>query len=267
MAATGASATRSLRASVLPRQARADLPGPDGRIVAGCESIEFTGGHMGKTHWKIAAAIGALLFSQTASAEPSGRAEMVAGNLAYQNVSQPLDAKNNAIAVFSRDVGAGLNDSDARSDPDKVDLDNSSVGRLAQTGEPAASTPALKRPQDQPPPANPSPPNPTAKATVVRSGPTAVGCGLKFLTAEISGKLKGRKWKEFREQECGPISTNAVFPSAIAPKYSGENPDKARTLTCVDQFNANKATNANDGLRWIDKGGGYYSECIARLKG
>ncbi|HLX15009.1 MAG TPA: hypothetical protein VKS24_07370 [Bradyrhizobium sp.] len=188
---------------------------------------------MEKTCWKIAASIGLILFSQTASAEPSGRAAVAAG--AYINISQ----------------------------------DNSSFRLLAQAGEPAASatTPAPKGPQDQPAPASPSPSNPTAKAPVVKPGPTAVGCGLKYLTAEISGKLKGRKWKEFRDQECGPISTHAVFPSEIAPKYSGENPDKARTLTCVDQFNANKATNANDGLRWIDKGGGYYSECVARLKG
>ena len=37
--------------------------------------------------------------------------------------------------------------------------------------------------------------------------------------------------------------------------------------TCVDQYNANKATNANGGLKWIQKGGGYYSECSKKLKG
>jgi len=37
--------------------------------------------------------------------------------------------------------------------------------------------------------------------------------------------------------------------------------------TCVDQYNANKASNANGGLKWIQKGGGYYSECNKRLKG
>ena len=30
--------------------------------------------------------------------------------------------------------------------------------------------------------------------------------------------------------------------------------------TCVDQYNANKATNGNGGLKWIQKGGGYYGE-------
>jgi hypothetical protein len=37
--------------------------------------------------------------------------------------------------------------------------------------------------------------------------------------------------------------------------------------TCLDQYNANKATNANGGLKWIAKGGGYYSECNKHLKG
>ncbi|HBF56219.1 MAG TPA: hypothetical protein DDW72_20320, partial [Afipia sp.] len=59
----------------------------------------------------------------------------------------------------------------------------------------------------------------------------------------------------------------AVFPTAIAPKYSSETAGKARMHTCVDQYNANKATNANGGLKWIQKGGGYYSECTKRLKG
>ena len=140
---------------------------------------------------------------------------------------------------------------------------SANIGRLAQAAEPAASATA---PESKAP--DPSPPsNPTSTAAVVKPGPSAAGCGLKYLTAEVSGKLKGRKWKEFREQECGPTTSQAVFPSAIAPKYSTESPDKARMHTCADQFTANKPTNANDGLGWIEKSGGYYSECISRLKG
>jgi len=59
----------------------------------------------------------------------------------------------------------------------------------------------------------------------------------------------------------------AVFPTAVSPKYSSETAGKARMHTCVDQYNANKAANANGGLKWIQKGGGYYSECTKRLKG
>jgi len=59
----------------------------------------------------------------------------------------------------------------------------------------------------------------------------------------------------------------AVFPTAVNPKYSKESEGKARMHTCVDQYNANKATNANGGMKWIQKGGGYYSECSKKLKG
>jgi hypothetical protein len=64
----------------------------------------------------------------------------------------------------------------------------------------------------------------------------------------------------------GP-SGSAVFPTAVNPKYSTESAGKARFKTCDDQYNANKATNANGGLKWIQKGGGYYSECNKKLKG
>ena len=65
-----------------------------------------------------------------------------------------------------------------------------------------------------------------------------------------------------------PAATgNAVFPSAVDPKYSSLSAGKQRFKTCDDQYNANKATNANGGLKWIQKGGGYYSECNKRLKG
>jgi hypothetical protein len=59
----------------------------------------------------------------------------------------------------------------------------------------------------------------------------------------------------------------AVYPSAVDPKYSKETAGKARMHTCVDQYNANKAGSGNGGLKWIQKGGGYYSECTKKLKG
>jgi hypothetical protein len=59
----------------------------------------------------------------------------------------------------------------------------------------------------------------------------------------------------------------AVYPSALDPKYSKETAGKGRMHTCVDQYNANKTTNGNGGMKWIEKGGGYYSECNKRLKG
>jgi hypothetical protein len=59
----------------------------------------------------------------------------------------------------------------------------------------------------------------------------------------------------------------AVFPHAVDSKYSKDSPGKARMETCLDQYKANKTNNGNGGLKWIEKGGGYYSECNKRLKG
>ena len=112
-------------------------------------------------------------------------------------------------------------------------------------------------------------------------------CSAKYKAAQTAGTLKGQKWNDFRKAECGtdasaaapasatPASapaapaaaSNAVFPSAVAPKYSSESAGRARMHTCRDQYNTNKAANANGGLNWIQKGGGYYSECNKRLKG
>lgn len=62
---------------------------------------------------------------------------------------------------------------------------------------------------------------------------------------------------------------SAVYPTAVSPKYAKEPAGSARQHTCLDQYNANKAAGGagNGGLNWIEKGGGYYSECNKRLKG
>jgi hypothetical protein len=131
---------------------------------------------------------------------------------------------------------------------------------------------------------------------------TAQECSAKYQAAKTAGTLNGQKWNDFRKAECGsdaaaaPAATPApapapkeaaakpkkeaapaaapaapagpaVFPSAVDPKYSKETAGKGRMHTCVDQYNANKAANANGGMKWIQKGGGYYSECNKKLKG
>jgi hypothetical protein len=122
-------------------------------------------------------------------------------------------------------------------------------------------------------------------------------CSAKYKSAKTAGTLNGMKWNDFRKANCGSDATaapaaaapatvsaptaapapapatapvavgNAVFPSAISSKYSKDSAGKARRETCLDQYNANKAGGGNGGLRWIMKGGGYYSECNKRLKG
>jgi hypothetical protein len=56
------------------------------------------------------------------------------------------------------------------------------------------------------------------------------------------------------------------FPSAIAAKYASETPAKGRFHTCVDMYHVNKDKNSLGGLKWIQKGGGYYSLCNSKLK-
>ncbi len=64
-----------------------------------------------------------------------------------------------------------------------------------------------------------------------------------------------------------PASAGApTFPAAIAPKYATQTPGRARLHTCLDQYHANKTAHADGGLKWIQKGGGYYSQCLKKLK-
>src|SRR5712664_2514524 len=142
-------------------------------------------------------------------------------------------------------------------------------------------------------------------ATAPAQALTAQECSAKYQAAKTAGTLNGQKWNDFRKAQCGadaaaaPAATPAaapaapketaakpkkeaapapaaapalpvgpaVYPSAVDPKYSKETAGKGRMHTCVDQYNANKTTNANGGMKWIEKGGGYYSECNKKLKG
>ena len=86
--------------------------------------------------------------------------------------------------------------------------------------------------------------------------------------AEPKEAAKKESKKEAKEAAAPAAPSGpAVFPSAVDPKYSKETAGKARMHTCVDQYNANKASNGNGGMKWIQKGGGYYSECSKKLKG
>jgi hypothetical protein len=136
---------------------------------------------------------------------------------------------------------------------------------FAQAGNPPA--PAAAPAPVASPPANASP-GATESAPAKKAALSAPACSVRFLEAKVAGKLGGRAYADFRREECGEKETTAVFPTAISPKYAGEKDlDKARKQTCADQFTANKATNANGGMKWIDKDGGYYGECASRLKG
>jgi hypothetical protein len=130
-------------------------------------------------------------------------------------------------------------------------------------------------------------------------------CSAKYQAAKTAGTLNGQKWNDFRKAQCSADATpaaapaaaapapapapaapkaaeakpapapapmampagNAVFPNAVDAKYAKESAGKGRMHSCLDQYNANKASNGNGGLKWIQKGGGYYSECNKHLKG
>ena len=86
---------------------------------------------------------------------------------------------------------------------------------------------------------------------------------------EAAKKPSKKEAKEAAKEAAAPAAPSgpAVYPNAVDPKYSKETAGKARMHTCVDQYNANKASNGNGGMKWIQKGGGYYSECSKKLKG
>lgn len=142
---------------------------------------------------------------------------------------------------------------------------------IAQADKPAGSTaapaPAPGAVPSPTPAAAGAPQATTTTAPATKSAISTPACSVKFLEAKVAGKLNGKKWTDFRREVCGEHETTAVFPTAISSKYESEKDlDKARTKTCADQFTANKATNGNGGLKWVEKDGGYYAECVSRLK-
>jgi hypothetical protein len=115
-------------------------------------------------------------------------------------------------------------------------------------------------------------------------------CGDKWQAAKAANATGGKTWPEFLSacraetaaaaaKATPPAAAPAqpanqpaaprkppVFPDDVSARYSAETPSRARQKTCGDQFRANKATDSNGGLKWIEKGGGYWSRCNAYLK-
>lgn len=135
---------------------------------------------------------------------------------------------------------------------------------------------------------------PAAAATTTAAAPDAAKglsmkqCSTKFQAAKDAGADNGLKWQDFRKAECGPgadvaaLSTDGdkeppaptvkapkgtTFPKAISAKFASETAGKARMHTCLEAYHAAKDSNSLGGLKWIQKGGGYYSLCNAGLKG
>jgi len=116
-------------------------------------------------------------------------------------------------------------------------------------------------------------------------------CGEKWQAAKASGSTQGATWPKFLA-ECRSnlpaVPTQAekpapkpvvdpqpgrkvagapVFPAVISSKFADLRPAQARQKTCSEQYQSNKATGGNAGLNWLEKGGGYWSQCNKKLKG
>ena len=87
------------------------------------------------------------------------------------------------------------------------------------------------------------------------------------IAASPSDTASPSKSKRMYNTAPAAAAGDAVFPSAVSPKHASKSAGKARMLTCLDQYHANKTGNQNGGLKWIQKGGGYYSMCNKHLKG
>lgn len=119
-------------------------------------------------------------------------------------------------------------------------------------------------------------------------------CGEKWQAAKAAGTTGGNTWPKFLAEcraglnaapaaapamrpDTKPAPTPAksptqpasepVLPKAVDAQFASLRPAQARQKTCSAQFQANKATGGNAGLRWIQKGGGYWSLCNKALKG
>jgi hypothetical protein len=120
-------------------------------------------------------------------------------------------------------------------------------------------------------------------------------CSVKYQAAKADGSAKDMKWNDYRAKFCGadaaaddkkdeadvaatpvdkePEAPTAkapkgiVFPKAVDKKYAAETPGKQRLHTCVDAYHVAKDAGKLGDLKWIQKGGGYWSLCNTALKG
>lgn len=103
-------------------------------------------------------------------------------------------------------------------------------------------------------------------------------CGARYQAAKKDGSLGGQKWTDFRRDICGIAASPAkaaspediarlVFPASIDAEFSAAKPWEARMRTCLKGYREAKQSDRLYGVKWVEKGGGYYSLCSARLRG
>src|ERR1700751_1495501 len=82
----------------------------------------------------------------------------------------------------------------------------------AQAPAPAASPPA---PSSGPAAKDATDKPATEKGPAKKSALSIPACSVRYLEMKVEGKLNGRKWVDFRRDECGAKDTTAVFPNGI----------------------------------------------------
>ncbi|MFJ6323706.1 MULTISPECIES: hypothetical protein [unclassified Rhizobium] len=105
----------------------------------------------------------------------------------------------------------------------------------------------------------------TAPATTAPAAKTAKTTAAAKVDASEPDATKPPAAEPAKPTTAAPAGV--TFPAKVDAKYASETPGKGRFHTCVDAYNAAKAKNALGGLKWIQKGGGYYSLCNTKLKG
>jgi hypothetical protein len=70
------------------------------------------------------------------------------------------------------------------------------------------------------------------------------------IAASPSDTASPSKSKRMYNTAPAAAAGDAVFPGAVSPKYASKSAGKARMLTCLDQYHANKTGNQNGGLKW-----------------
>ena len=122
-------------------------------------------------------------------------------------------------------------------------------------------------------------------------------CGEKWQAAKASGTTNGATWPKFLAdcrvslpaasvtapapapaekpapkpmadpQPGAKVAGAPIFPTVVTAKFAELSPAQARQKTCSEQYQANKTSGGNAGLNWLEKGGGYWSQCNKKLKG
>jgi hypothetical protein len=110
---------------------------------------------------------------------------------------------------------------------------------------------------------------PRAQADAAPAAPRATGSSVSGAKPQPSAQVSQQASAQSGGLSGGLSAETTpalVFPSQVSARFASERPQRARQKTCSEQFQTNKAANANGGLRWVEKGGGYWSKCNAHLK-